>query len=168
MSDLYLKPYFNRRNWLLDNAQNLSLNSEELLLCLLIDFLNEQDQTINYEILGAKLSLDKDKVDEIVQHLVTRGLLEIYVTETGVKYDIHHIFELVDEYNEDISDDIFQAFEDSFTRPLSPMELAKLSDFIADYSKEDILEALRSADAYRKLNMSYIEKILKNKNESKS
>ena len=48
------------------------------------------------------------------------------------------------------------------------MELAKLSDFIADYSKEDILEALRSADAYRKLNMSYIEKILKNKNESKS
>ncbi len=165
MSEWYLKSYINRRNWILENAQNINLNAEELLLCLFIDYFNENHIAINYELLSSKLGLNQDKVDKLIQDLSTKGILEIYVGESGVRYDINRIFELLDDIKEDISNDIFKMFEDSFARPLSPFEMAKLSDLISEYGESEILEALRNADAYRKLNFAYIEKILKNNHE---
>lgn len=162
----YLKPYINRRNWLLDNAENLGLSSDELLLCLMFDFLNEQRIMINYEIMEAKLGYPRAKLDTLIQNMVTKGLLEIYVGEDGVTYDILKVFEQFDEQQLDVQNDIFKAFEDSFGRPLSPNELQKLADFTKQYPEEKIIDALRSADAYRKVNIAYIEKILKNSHES--
>ena len=38
----------------------------------------------------------------------------------------------------------------------------KISDFLNIYSKEDIINAIRTADANQKLSIAYIEGILRN------
>ena len=168
MNTIYNKPYFNRRNWLLDNAQNLDLSPAALLLCLLLDYCNEFNININYELLSAKLKCDKTKVDALIQGLAAHNYIQIYVGDNGVNYDISRIYEAQAEAELDYADDIFKAFEDSLSRPLNPNELQKLSDFINIYSPQEIMDALRSADAYRKVSLPYIEKILRNNHESQN
>ena len=51
---------------------------------------------------------------------------------------------------------------DVFGKPLSPSELQKMNELIDEYSQKSFIEALRIAEAKRKLKMAYIEGILRN------
>lgn len=168
MKDLYLKPYFKRREWLLENADKLDLSNEELLLCILFDYLDETNEAISYQVLSSKMHVDNNKLDEIIQKLVSKNILKISLSEEGISYDISKVFESLDNDIDVLKEDIFKSFEDAFNRPLSAFEMQKLSELTSTYGEEKLIEALRSADAYRKLNFAYIEMILKNNYESKN
>lgn len=163
MKDWYLKPYFNRRDWILDHAETLRINANELALCLLIDFYNEHHMILQYDMIEKKLSLTKEEIDQILMNLSSLGYLKIMPTDEGILYDLTGLFkEDVERLNQVDFDDVFGTFEATFARPLSVIELQKIADFLKIYQKEDIINALRKADAYRKLNISYIEAVLKN------
>ena len=53
-------------------------------------------------------------------------------------------------------------FETEFGRPLSQNEMKKISEWNHMYDKQMIIYALRTASAYQKMNLAYIDKILCN------
>lgn len=158
----YKTNYCNRRDWILDNAENLNLNAEELLFCLLIDFMQEHHLELSEKTLQTKLKMNGSEVDQVVRNLSSKGYLAIGVNE--------HLFDLSGLYengakhpvSDTVYETVFNVFEDTFGRPLSPNELVKLSEFSKKYDHVEIIEALRTAEAYNKISMAYIEGILRN------
>ena len=57
---------------------------------------------------------------------------------------------------------LFDLFETEFGRPLSQNEMKKISEWNHMYDKQMIIYALRTASAYQKMNLAYIDKILCN------
>jgi len=163
MKKWYKQPYFDRRNWILENYNKLNLSSDEVLLLLIIDFARDCKKVISYEYLMDKLSCDHKKIDSIISSLVLKKYLSINPTSKGVSFDIDAIFEFdPDKYEISDNKDIFNCFEQLVNRPLSASELQKLSDLLNDYSTNEIIDAIRTAEAYRKTSISYIEAVLRN------
>ena len=77
--------------------------------------------------------------------------------------DIENIFEFdVNQYEIADNKNLYDTLGDILGKPLTPNELQKLNDLLNDYSEKDILQAVRIAEANRKLKLSYIEGILRN------
>ena len=167
MSKLYKETYFNRRNWILANFDKLNITNDELVLILLIDYCKEFRIRISYEYFMDKLHLDSKQVDEIIASLVSKKYLKISPNSKGISFDIDNVFEFdADVYEIAEHNDIYDILSEVFARPLSGLELQKASDLIEKYGTNKFTDALRIAEAYRKLNMNYISSILKN-NENK-
>lgn len=160
----YLENYVNHRDWLLEKLELLQLKPEEALLCLLIDYYNCHNLTINYETLIAKLKSDKQKIDDLIAELNAKGYLQLTLIDGRLHYDLSPLYENgLNALAAVKFDDIFKVYEKSFGRLLSTTEMQKLSDLSKTYDNDSLIEALRVADAYRKLSMSYIEAVLRNK-----
>ena len=103
------------------------------------------------------------EIDEIIASLVTKKFLSIKPNERGIDFDIDAIFEFDPNQYEIIENkDIYEIAEDLLCRPLSASELQRLSDMLSIYGETKVTDALRSAEAYRKNNLAYVEAILKN------
>ena len=163
MKKWYKESYFDRKNWILENFDKLSLNADETLMVLLIDLCKINKKTISYEYLSQKLNKNNKEVDKIIASLVSKHYLKISTNSKGLVFDIDGIFEFDPEkYEISENKDLYDVVSDIFNKPLSSSELQKMSDLIEEYSQDKFIEALRIAEAQRKLKMSYIEGILRN------
>lgn len=160
--------YVQRRDWLLSNFERLPLTSEELNLFLLLDLLKEKRVTTTYEKLAKSLKMSEVAIDQMITSLSKRKLLVIHLGKKGASFDISPIFSWQEqvENNETNESEFISLFEQTFGRPLSMSELAKLSDLLKTYRHQDLFQALRTSDAYQKYSLAYIETILRN-DESK-
>ena len=165
MAEWYKTTYCNRRDWILENLENLVLDIDEAMLCILIDYCNSNHISITYDFLIAKLKLERDQIDALMVALTSKSYLKIDFGNGNLTYDLSPLFEnglqAVEASN---FDDVFTTFEKAFGRPLNNLEMEKLSDLAKQYETKTLIKALRIADAYRKLSMSYIETILTNNN----
>lgn len=155
------KPYINRRDWLLENQGSLKLSPHQLLIVLMIDYLNTHQELITLESLSKRLALEENVVDQAIQSLVARSYLKISVSSDRVQFSIEGIFENGLLY-EHVDEDVFRVFETEFGRLLSQSELQTINTWLKTYEESMILDALRSAVIYKKLNMKYINTILIN------
>lgn len=163
MKKWYKESYFNANNWLLENYDKLGLNSDEVLMLLLIVLGKDNKQNISYDYFKKKMGYSTSKIDEIIASLVTKKFLSIKPNERGIDFDIDAIFEFDPNQYEIIENkDIYEIAEDLLCRPLSASELQRLSDMLSIYGETKVTDALRSAEAYRKNNLAYVEAILKN------
>lgn len=163
MKKWYKQPYFNRRTWILENFDKLNLSNDEVVLLLLIDYAKELKKSISYEYLVSKLNIESKKIDKIIEKLVSKKYLTIAPTSKGVSFDIDGLFEFDPEkYEISENKDVYNVAEDLLKRPLSPNELQKLSDLMNEFKSNQIIDALRMAEAYRKASISYVESILRN------
>ena len=163
MKKWYKQPYFDRRNWILENYEKLSLTNEETMLLLLIDFAKDAKKTITYDFLMKKMSLDSKKIDKLIASLVSKSYLAINPTSKGVSFDMDGLFEFDPEkYEIAENKDVYSIAEDLVSRPLSPTELQKISDLLNEFSSNQIIDALRVAEAYRKTSLAYVETVLRN------
>lgn len=163
MKKWYKQPYFDRRNWILENYEKLSLTNEETMLLLLIDFAKDAKKTITYDYLMKKMSLDSKKIDKLIASLVSKSYLAINPTSKGVSFDMDGLFEFDPEkYEIAENKDVYSIAEDLVSRPLSPTELQKISDLLNEFSSNQIIDALRVAEAYRKTSLAYVETVLRN------
>ncbi|MDO4378442.1 MAG: DnaD domain protein [Erysipelotrichia bacterium] len=153
----YQETYFNRRNWLLENIQRLNLNSEEAIVVLMIDFLNEFQQKVTIPALSKKCNLSNEVIDETIASLNNKGFININ-TKNGVYFDISNIFEttnsMIDENN------LFEVFEKEFHRVISRKETDMIAEWIRMYDYEKIIKALREAVLNEKMSFKYIGTIL--------
>ncbi len=163
MKKWYEKNYVDRRTWLLENISLLKLNPEEFLLLSMIDFLHQTDQEISLDYLSKKTGMSKEITDENVAKLSSKGYLKVKTTPHKVEFDISPVFNQEEILSNEISG--LKIFEKSFGRPLTQKEVVKLADWQQDYTEDELVEALRQATIYQKMNFGYIEKVLKNKNE---
>ena len=58
------------------------------------------------------------------------------------------------------NESLFEHFENEFARPLSQIEVQRLSDWMKEYDQKLIRYALREALTYEKKSFDYIERIL--------
>ena len=156
--DIYNKSYFNRRNWILENYKDLNLSVLEGLTILMIDFLDEQNESLSLAILSEKLNVSEKEVDTALSSLATKGYLKIEAKDNKIKFNINGIFQ---EKKEKVDlRSIFDLFEEEFGRLLKQNELVELNEWIQKYKEEDIITALRQASIYNKKSFSYIGTIL--------
>lgn len=159
----YQERYFNRRNWILDNIQRLNLNTNEAVVILMIDFLNEFQQKIDLDSLSKKCNLSTKTIDETIASLNNKGFINIS-TKKGVYFDIDNIFETTNNMIEE--NNLFDKFETEFHRVLSRRETDLLAEWIRIYDYDKIIAALREAVINDKLYFKYIEAILGKKAEN--
>lgn len=155
------KPYINRRDWLLENQAALKLTVDQLVMLLMIDYLNQQHEIITLELLAERLAVEPSVADTQIQDLMRKSYLTISVDQGRVIFDIDGIFENGILY-EHVNEDIFKVFETEFGRLLSQNELQTLNAWLNQYDEEMIVDALRNAVIYKKVSMKYINSILVN------
>ena len=163
MKKWYKESYFDRKNWILENFDKLSLSSDETLFILLVDLYKNTRKSISYELLSDKLNKNSKEIDKIISSLVSKHYLKLSTNSRGLIFDIDGIFEFDPEkYEVNENKDLYDMVSDIFNKPLSSGELQKMSDLINEYGQNKFIEALRIAEAQRKYKMSYIEGILRN------
>lgn len=163
MKKWYKETYFDANAWLLENYDKLNISNNEILLILLINFYNRNHMAITYDILTKKLAMPIKDVDKLIASLVNKHYLKIKTNTRGIFFDIDSIFEFDPNAYEIVSNqNLYDILGDLFGKPLSPSELQKVNDLLNTYTDKDILEAARIAEAKKKLNLSYIEGILRN------
>lgn len=163
MKKWYKESYFNRKNWILENFDKLNINNDELVLIMLIELCKESKKQITYDYLMTKLNKSIKDIDKIIASLVEKHYLTLSTNTKGLVFDIDNIFEFDPEkYEVTENKDLYDTLGDLFGRPLTPNELQKLNDLLNEYKENDVLEAIRIAEANRKLKLNYIEGILRN------
>lgn len=157
----YEQRYVNHRDWILEYIELLGLNEKEVILVLLIDFLNEYHTEITLDLLHRKTGYSMDELDRLISGLCVKKYLEILVSNKSVRFSLNGLFEAnVAQEQRMMDSSLFDVFESEFSRPLSQFEMQKISDWNRIFDRKFILYALREASIYRKVNLPYIEKIL--------
>ena len=163
MKKWYEQNYVSHRDWILDNMENLGLDCNEVVLVLLIDFMNEHHQEIDLEGLSNKLNKSQDELDRVLSTLCARSYLSIFPTSNGSKWSLNGLFEADRERSVKVMDrSLFDTFESEFGRPLSEREMEKLNEWVKSTHKKLIIYALRQASLDEKLSFPYIDKIISN------
>lgn len=163
MKKWYKESYFNRKNWILENFDKLNLTNDELVLVLLIELCKDSRKQITYDYLTEKMHKPIKDIDKIIASLVSKHYLNLGTNAKGLVLDIDNLFEFdLDKYEVSENKNLYDTLGDLFGKPLTPTELQKVNDLLNEYSEKDILEAVRIAEANRKLKLSYIEGILRN------
>ena len=161
MEKWWNESFFNRRNWILENYQDINVSPSEAVVLLMIDFLNENNRDFTLNSLSEKIHLSEKETDDVISALVTKGYLKITSDGKKVSFVIDGVFDKPKEQVELGS--IFDIFEEEFGRVLSQAELREINAWLGTYKQEDVIYALRQASIYNKKNFSYIRSILRDK-----
>ncbi len=156
----YKEKFIDRRNWILDHLNELSINSDETLILLLIDFMNEYQIGVSHQVLAAKLKKTDDEIDDLLSRLSAKGFLNLELRDGKVMFEIDGVFEGNQEKAVSFDISMFDQFETEFGRPLSQMEMERLAQWSEIYHQKLIVYALREALTYDKKSFDYIERIL--------
>ncbi|MDD7282269.1 DnaD domain-containing protein [Floccifex sp.] len=157
--NIFNENYFNRRNWILENLENLHVNAKEALVLLLIDYYNEIHVMITHEIIADKLKMEVDEVEEIFLSLSDNGYLTIDMDGGNLFFNIEGVYQK-DVKGVPLSPSLIETFEYEFKRPLSPFEMQRIIDMASNYDERRVICALNEAVVYDKVDLNYIEKIL--------
>ncbi|MBR2577527.1 MAG: DnaD domain protein, partial [Erysipelotrichaceae bacterium] len=57
---------------------------------------------------------------------------------------------------------IYDIAEELVNKPLTPAQLQKINEMLEKYDENRIIDAIRTAEAYRKNSLDYVEGILRN------
>ncbi len=165
MEKWWNESFFNRRNWILENYQDLNLGANEGLILLTIDFMNEFSQDFTIQSLAEKLHLDVKTVDQSISLLATKGYLKIASDGKKIRFLIDGVFDRPKVSPTKLSS-IFEIFEEEMGRMLNQNELREINEWLEKYKEEDILYSLRQASIYGKKNFNYIRSILEDKGKN--
>lgn len=164
----YKQNYVNRRDWVLDNLENLQLSHFEALVVLLIDFCNVNDIPVNLEYLATKCHCETSDIDKVISILCSKNYLDIKAISKNIVFDLSRLFD--SDTNKQQAENyasIFDLFESEFGRPLVADELTKINEWLKRYDSKLIIYALRQASMYQKVNFAYIQKVLENKSNER-
>ena len=156
----YKEKFINRRNWILDHLDELSVSAEETLVLLLIDFMNEYQISVSHQVLAKKLKKSDDEIDDILSRLSAKGFLNLELRDGRIIFESDGIFEGEQEKPIAMDTSLFDQYETEFGRPLSQMEMQRLAEWTNTYHQKMIIYALREALTYDKKSFDYIERIL--------
>ena len=156
----YKERFIDRRNWILEHLDELSVTSEEALVLLLIDFMNQYQIGVSHQALATKLKKSDDEVDDLLSRLSAKGFLSLELRDGKIMFELDGVFEGNQEAAVSFDGSLFDQFETEFGRPLSQMEMERLAQWSEVYHQKLIVYALREALTYDKKSFDYIERIL--------
>lgn len=150
--------YFDRRTYLLEHFDELSLNEKDLVLLLILDCMNSENECIDIKVLAKKTKRSETEVMDDLARLVKQHKLEVINTGRKICYSLRPIFE--EDSTIKIPQSLFDLFQEQFKRPLTAKEMDTLCEWMKEYEQEFIVCALREAVVYGKMNFRYINSIL--------
>ena len=169
---------FDFRYALLDSYKSYKINEEELAVILMIDHLISMGNPfVTADLLSLKMTLKVNEIDKILANLLTRGFIE-YVSrgkETITTLDPlkQKLFRQLNlnftkeesrankEKVEESLTNIFGEFEQLLNRPLAPIEISKIREWVSyGYSDKMIIDALKEALSKGKKSLRSVDKIL--------
>ena len=160
MKQWYQKKYFNKMYWIFEELENLNLTHTEICFILLIQYFNETNTKINFEEIKNKMKMNDEQIDELLDRLNQKGYLSLSVDANGFNIYIDGLFTMENEIH--FESNIFDLFESEFKRPISSVELRRISDWLNQYDEKEIMFALREASLRNIFNFDYINRILEN------
>lgn len=160
MTQWWNEHYVNRRDYILDRFEELSISCEECMAVLLIDFMNQHGIPVSHGILASKMKKEGNEIDDLLSNLSKKGYLQITYQDKKIVFLIDGIFDTPKEKTVDFDQSLFDVYESEFARPLSQMELQRMSEWMKTYDQKLIIYALREAVLYDKRSFDYIERIL--------
>ncbi len=147
---------------LLLKGKQAGLSDHEILILLLIYTLSRLNkQLITPSLLMNYSSLSNKELDQVLDHLLKKKW--IYNQSGTIR--LNHFIERLLEEKEEVADrmNLLEIFEEQFGRPLTPMELDIIKEWINQGFEEDmILKALKEAVKSQVLTLRYIDGILNN------
>lgn len=158
MNDLCDKKYFDRLAWLFDHYENLDLNNDEGMLLMMLEFCHKYQMNIDYDLLQQKMRMSTNHIDQLLHQLQQKGYLKLEIGEKGIIFDTSGVYD--EKVTLKFEEDLFNTFETEFKRPLTRIELQKMSDWLQLYENRLILYALREAVIRNKYSFDYIDRIL--------
>lgn len=166
------------RYLVLEHYKSLKITEEEVTTIFMIDFLISQGNPfITADLLSLKMSLSVKEIDNILANLLKKGLIE-YVSQgkktvttlNPLKKKLYREFQLsfakeqTIEKSKDFKeslDNIYSQFEKLLNRPLSPVEISKIREWVSyGYEDEVIIGALKEALSKGKKTLRSVDKIL--------
>lgn len=160
MKQWWNENFINRRDYILDHFEDLSLSSEEGMAILLIDFMNQHNIPISHGILASKMKKDGSQIDDLLSNLTKKGFLDIAYQDKKIEFIIDGVFDEPKQNGMEFDASLFDVYESEFARPLTQVELQRMSEWMSQYEQKLIVYALREAVLYDKRSFDYIERIL--------
>ena len=163
---------------LIENYKKLKIDEIELATIFVIDHLIGQGNPfVTSDLLSLKMSLDVKEIDKVLAGLITKGFFEYktvgkktVATLEPLKQKLYREFQiyLSKEEEEKSSqriteelENIYQTFEKLLGRSLSPVEIAKIHEWVSyGYSDKMIIDALKEALSKGKKSLRSVDKIL--------
>lgn len=146
------------RYLLVDTYKSLGLNEYDLAVLMVVDnILKETPTLVTSELLALKMNIDVKELDNILVSLMNRGFLEYSnlpnssslvtsIAPTYKKLTDNFIKDLVtynaiedNENRKHSISNIYGTFEKELGRSLSPVELEKIREWVAQGIQEDII-----------------------------
>ena len=163
---------------LLENYKKLKISENQLAIIFMIDHLVSQGNPfVTADLLSLKMTLDIKEIDSLLADLLTRGFVE-YATINGktvttlnpLKERLYREFQITiskeaetknnAKINEELNN-IFRVFEQELGRPLSPLEISRIREWVSlGYTDEIIINALKEALSQGKKSLRSVDKIL--------
>ena len=161
MKKWYQEPFFDSSSWIMENLEALNLSSDEALVVLIINYMNEKHQKISMDVLSRRSGLSHEKLDQVITLLCAKKYLDIKPYAKTVAFSLNGLFETEISKRETAAVlPLYDVFETEFGRPLTQSEMTLLSDWMKQMDSQLILYALKEASIYRSLNFNYISRIL--------
>ncbi len=168
------------RGTILDCYKKLGLSENELVVILVIDRLLEQGNTFfTSQDLAMKMSLSASEIDKIMAGLYGRNLItlesmgaESYWSIDNVKTQVQAEFTKQFNLEQDVAmnkqleerrSSLLKFFEEKMDKTLSPLEKDSIKEWIAaDFTDDEIKDALMDAKQQGKTTIRAVDKILRN------
>ncbi len=166
------------RYLLLENYKKMKLDENQVVVILMIDHLLSQNNPfITADLLSLKMSMEIKDIDNCLASLLEQGLIE-YVSSgrrtitslEPIKKKLYKEFQLTianetinkqKNIKDNNTDNIFLKFEQLRGKPLSPVEVSKIREWISfGYEDDKILEALKEALSKGSKSLRVVDKIL--------
>lgn len=157
---------------LFNNYRKLNITEEEFIIIMLIISLGNKIE-YNPDIFVRELDMEKHKVMEIINNLMSKNLISLEMVKNGRKteeyisltllYDklLNIVIDTKDENNVEIDNSIFSVFENELGRLLSPMEIEQIKEWVITYKNEELIKsALKEAVLNNVSSLRYIDTIL--------
>lgn len=149
--------------------KEFNLTLEELLL--LIYFMNQDIPTFDVEQINKVTNITINKILDCFTNLTNKGLINLKMVNDGNKvletidldFTYKAMVSLVDVSKEEEknSSNIYEIFENEFSRTLSPIEYELINDWLNKNISEDLIKgALKEAIYNGVTNFRYIDKII--------
>ena len=166
------------RYLLIENYKKLKISENELATIFVIDHLISQGNPfITADLLSLKMVLDVKEIDTILAKLITKGFFEYktvgkrtVASLEPLKQKLYREFQIFLSKEEDEKnskrvkeelDNVYLNFEKLLARPLSPVEVSKIHEWISyGYNDTLIIDALKEALANGKKSLRSVDKIL--------
>lgn len=158
----YEEKFVSHRDWILDHLELLGMSSEETVIVMMIDFMNQNQMSITMEDLSEKTCLSKEMTEESISSLCAKNYLQIKAAGGKARFILNGLFETDVARSERLFDaSLFELFEKEFKRPLTQNEMTKISEWNRTTDRIMIICALRRASASQNLKVAYIDGILR-------